>query len=400
MAIPMRGGFSGYVPLNPATNAVAERNLMTGDMRAINGRPVAVPGSEQAPLGALGEDYAPVPRPAAAAATAKSRRRAKIADSVQGVPYQDITNQRGPASWWQVASNVIGSDRGFMPAFARATDTRRELEGEDAATDAYSKLFAGGRTPSTQELAAFVGEQPYATEGQQGVASAYLSAGLRDQDSFRAMTPQEKARYGIDPKTPAQIDVRTGKVQTLNDKGVTINMPSEGERGGAAMLEGIRSDYGVFSQNFDALTDPAGQYAQFYTSKIPLVGGTLARFQQTPEYQNAYYAIFNIMSAYNKVISGTAVSDEELRRRVELTLPMPGDDPPAIAAKRARIEGYVNAIEKTAGRAAGPDVRQGQTQQPTDIFNSPDDVPEGSTVEDDKTGQRFIKKNGKLVPVQ
>lgn len=175
MAIPMRGGFSGYVPLNPASNAVAERNMMTGDMRAINGRPVAVPGSEQAPLGALGEDYAPVPRPAAAAATSKSRRRAKIADSVQGVPYQDITNQRGPASWWQVASNVIGSDRGFMPAFAKSVDARRDREAQDAATAAYDRYVSGGGGNVGQ----LIGD-PDLNEGQR----AYLASTIKDQKPF------------------------------------------------------------------------------------------------------------------------------------------------------------------------------------------------------------------------
>lgn len=205
MAIPMRGGFSGYVPLNPhpASSAIAEVNTVgpnAGAVRAIDGRPVVPMGGGLSEAGAP----APAPRPIG---DRKTRTRSKYADIISGVPYQDVTNQRGPASWWQVASNVLGS--GFMPAYAKGLDINNERLGQEEATAQYEQALKGGL--DSEGLGKLMGNE-FLNPGQQ----AYLGSLIKEQKPFavgdrvydpatRTFTsPYGQGGGGVDPKTLMQ----------------------------------------------------------------------------------------------------------------------------------------------------------------------------------------------------
>lgn len=174
MAIPMRGGFSGFVPLN--NMPVAERNMMTGDMRAVAGRPVAKPQPEMD--GGL-SDMGGKPSPTAAGGSkdVTRRRRSKYAAALGGELMKEgsSTAPTVGSGWSPIIQGLSRAAMGGMGGYIAGRDERARQANEAAATEAYNKFIRSGEG-SIGEL---MGD-PDLNAGQQ----AYLASLTKDQKPF------------------------------------------------------------------------------------------------------------------------------------------------------------------------------------------------------------------------
>ena len=172
MAIPMRGGFSGFVPLN--NMPVAERNMMTGDMRAVAGRPVAKPQPEME--GGL-SDMGVKPTAAGGSKDVTRRRRSKYAAALGGELMKEgaSTAPTVGSGWSPIVQGLSRAAMGGMGGYIAGRDERAQQANEAAATEAYNKFIRSGEG-SIGEL---MGD-PDLNAGQQ----AYLASLTKDQKPF------------------------------------------------------------------------------------------------------------------------------------------------------------------------------------------------------------------------
>ena len=389
----------------PIDNAVLVRDLLNERtdrppaIRKIKPRQV-VP--MQGGLAALGNEVTPAaatitPAGYSGPSPGNVGRREKYAQGLlkQGMDFSPT----GSGSIWEpLLRNVVPAGIG---GYMQGKASEDEEAGLAAAAERYKGLFAGGRTPSTEELAGFVGDEPWASEGQQDVSKAYLAAGLKGDrgGNFRPLTAEEKQAYGLPANSPAQIDLSTGKVSAIGGGGTTIKI-GEGERTAGALARSIGDNYKKLMRNFDALADETSQVGTSIES-LP-GGGPIGRWMQTPQYQVAYSQIQNIVQMHAYATTGAAYNPSEERRKVLSAVPQLGDTPQLLQAKKDIISDWVNAINVKSGNSYQIDVSGDGTDTAAPEGTDTDDlegIPEGAIFMDNETGKRMIKQNGKAVEV-
>ncbi len=133
--------------------------------------------------------------------------------------------------------------------------------------------------------------------------------------------------------------------------------PTEEEIKGDVLLANVQGDYDNLvgpDGLFDAMNSPGEILAGY--------GGDVGRLMQSPEYQRAYNAAFNIVQSYIYAVSGAQAPDTEVARNVRLVIPNIGDKAETIADKRRRLEGMMEAIRTKARQNLGGGQPQGQPE--------------------------------------
>lgn len=143
---------------------------------------------------------------------------------------------------------------------------------------------------------------------------------------------------------------------------------TEQQRKGSVLVTSAQQDYERLTNPdpatgkvpFDSLSELSGQIGT-------TVGGLPGRAVQSPEYQVAVDSVRNIVQSYIYSVSGAQAPEQEVQRIMGLVLPLPTDTGQAIAAKKARLAAYMEAIRISADRG-GP---RETPSSPTPPSNTP-----------------------------
>lgn len=93
--------------------------------------------------------------------------------------------------------------------------------------------------------------------------------------------------------------------------------------------------------SYPALANPRDMALQALSNIDPT---GIAHGQQSPEYQRAYSATRSVISNLLYTVSGAAIGDKELERKIDDLMPQLGDKPPVISDKMNRLGNYVMSI--------------------------------------------------------
>lgn len=148
------------------------------------------------------------------------------------------------------------------------------------------------------------------------------------------------------PQGVMQLNPRTGAVRPVfGPDGQTIqkestSKPSEGERMAGAAL--------MMAQDAAPMLDQVERsVAASVVNRIPVIGNLV-----TPEYEQlANQAGMQLLGAYNLVVSGKGVTEQEFERNKETFMPMPGDKAGTLQRKRQARAQMLATIRKAAGHA-------------------------------------------------
>lgn len=132
----------------------------------------------------------------------------------------------------------------------------RERKQRDASKNATLQWMRGqaAKNPMMAELIGLV------EAGALTPADAFKMAQQRADPGYRVLTPQEKQQYGLDPRTPYQVD-GSGKISQIGGGGVTVN------------------NMGNIPAGFEVFEDPQTGARQMR----PIPGGPAAMEQQQVE---------------------------------------------------------------------------------------------------------------------
>jgi hypothetical protein len=128
---------------------------------------------------------------------------------------------------------------------------------------------------------------------------------------------------------------------------------TESEQRNRSLFNNTKNDYPVVIQNFDALTNPTDQII----GKLPL-----SDYVTTPQYQQAFNGLKNIIANSIYSTSGASAPIQEVEAQANLLMPKPGESKESLADKRRRIRDKVNSIG-TAGGLGEADLFKDETAQ-------------------------------------
>lgn len=100
-------------------------------------------------------------------------------------------------------------------------------------------------------------------------------------------------------------------------------------------------DLATAIKHYPALTNPTDQALQGISKYDPT---GLAHGAQSAEYQQAYSATRSTISNILYTVSGAAIGDRELERKIEDLTPQLGDKPPVVSDKLNRLANFVSSI--------------------------------------------------------
>ena len=137
------------------------------------------------------------------------------------------------------------------------------------------------------------------------------------------------------------------------------------------LTEGQSKDVNYFRRGLSAhqeLSQPEMEKALLqWTDTIAGNFGTLGRKFQDAEFQQAQRAANEFLAMVLRKDTGAAVTAQEFELYGPIYLPMPGDKPEVIAAKRNAREQFLRGMEMGAG-TAGPLIRQSREElKPSDM---------------------------------
>lgn len=120
------------------------------------------------------------------------------------------------------------------------------------------------------------------------------------------------------------------------------------------LTEGQSKDVGFFRRGM-AANQELGQYEQALTQFTDDFAGNfggVGRLFQDEEYQKAKRAANEVLAVILRKDTGAAVTNEEFRLYAPMYIPMPGDKPEVIAAKRTAREQFFTGLQDGMGTAA------------------------------------------------
>ncbi len=145
-----------------------------------------------------------------------------------------------------------------------------------------------------------------------------------------------------------QVNPRTGETRPVQGPGggalrSTAAKPSEGERMAGAALRMARQAAPLIDRMERTI-------AGSVVNRIPVVGHAIT----TQAEQQVDQAGMQMLGAYNMVVSGKGVTEQEYERNKRTFMPMPGDRPATLRQKANARRTMMQAVEQAAGRAAPP----------------------------------------------
>src|SRR5262245_10218601 len=217
-------------------------------------------------LSALGEHvgrvfgYGPVE---AASPNEVERRRERWANAIEAGMSTKPTAGTGWAGAIEAATRPFQS---FIGARQQNIADQQERMGQTQATKDVDTLLAGDMTDTKQFST--VANNPWLSDTQKAMVGAGFTKALTPNVTWRQITINGE---------PYQ-QSSTGEIKAIKPAaGVSITLPSEGERRTGGVLEGLKPDIRTYRAMAKALEDPSSQFAQFYLQKIPLAGEEIGR---------------------------------------------------------------------------------------------------------------------------
>jgi hypothetical protein len=242
---------------------------------------------------------------------------------------------------------------------------------------------------------------PWATDGMSRLAQVEYERSLPQAPP----PPTDDMReFDYAQQNPAFADYQINQRKAgASSQNVNVGNLTEGQGASANFYTRGKAANDNLAPMEQALTSYAGNAA----AQLPDAIGNLMK---SPEYQMAERNGREFLAVILRKDTGAAVTKEEWEFYAPMYLPQPGNPPEVLKAKREARERALGAIRLSMGQAgaildqqpqaspqAAPQAAPQQDMQP--VFEDPNQIPEGATVEDDN-GQRFIKQGGQLVPVQ
>jgi hypothetical protein len=388
----MAGLFSGS-PASPGINS-APGGLLDLFLGASN--PVAqFADSRQNVLGALGAGIASGPTLSQGLANAaqnipQARQRDYQMGLYRGQVSQTVKylQDQHPDIAQQVASGALSPSDGFALAYKQdnqpgvavsATDVLKNPQtgavigggptsafaGTDIKAQAWNMILKGQSDPSIQQTpeyqtAVSIVSQPTTQMVQtpQGMVPTQISPVLPSFMTGGQAQPSGQQSLG-NPATvgdAAQSAIASGQVSagpSVGNMGAVAGKPLPGtapapneSQNRFSMLSGMAlSDLPTAIANFQALANPKDQVLQ----KLAGIDPTgLSKGAQDPHFQQAATATQAIISNVLYSVSGAAIGDKEMERKVQDLTPQLGDHTPAIADKLRRLGDYVGQIASTS----------------------------------------------------
>lgn len=196
------------------------------------------------------------------------------------------------------------------------------------------------------------------------------------QDMFDGLSPADQMLW----EDEYQRGVSPEELYRMFDPSMQENMEPEGRFDDAAafqvasdqplaedlkLTEGQSKDVNYFRRGLSAhqeLSQPEMEQALLqWTDSIAGNFGVLGRKFQDAEYQQAKRAADEFLAMVLRKDTGAAVTAQEFELYGPIYLPMPGDKPEVIAAKRNAREQFLRGMEMGAG-TAGPLIRQSREE--------------------------------------
>lgn len=286
-----------------------------------------------------------------------SRRNTRKADKLQ----DDLVSQLGPAN--PLVLSLLGIPQSAVPKYRRGTEFHPggpAIVGEDGPE--LLMLPRGSKVKPNPMTVAWDAQLPSRpTQGDGAV-----------QSELQDMSPEERAKIlqlmqeGMPPTEAMQPDwydpigpqgnlslegmVQTAEADTKKTK--TDALPYGDEK----LTEGQSKDINYYRRAFSAnqeLSDPAleaalGQFSDSFAGNF----GSVGRLFQDAEYQKGKRAANEFLAMVLRKDTGAQVTNEEFNLYGPMYIPMPGDKPELIEAKRMARQQFLAGMEMGSGNAA------------------------------------------------
>lgn len=188
-----------------------------------------------------------------------------------------------------------------------------------------------------------------AVVGEDGPEVVQLPRGAAVQPNPMTMAANPEVMAAINPQPVAP------QSQLMDAQAVQV-ADASGDRPvfDAKLTEGQSKDVGFFrrglaaNQELSQFENALLQYTDHFAGNL----GALGRVFQDEDYQRADRAAKEVLAVILRKDTGAAVTNEEFRLYGPMYIPMPGDKPETIAAKRAAREQFFTALQDGMGTAA------------------------------------------------
>ena len=175
-----------------------------------------------------------------------------------------------------------------------------------------------------------------------------LRASQAKQDVYGPVITGEAAKnLGLDPTKAWQLNLTTNQYDQAGGGGTNITIGGEKLTEQGSNVINYYTRGGLANEDLNEqeqqLTSQAGAWLQ----KVPL-----GNFYQDPKYQTAVRAGKDFLAMVLRKDTGAAVTQQEFEQYADLYLPLPGDSPENVAAKRQARQDVLDTLALSVEGAA------------------------------------------------
>ena len=312
--------------------------------------------AEQLAPSALGSPQTAMQGLDAVASALLARSKTRKADKMQDALLAEL----GPAS--PIAFALMGIPQAAVPKYRLGTNFHPggpAVVGEDGPE--LLMLPRGAKVVPNPMTMAYDDRQT----GGFGMGDAATDAELQDLSPEERQRILEQINQGVPAPEALQPDWYDpiGPQGNLSTEGMVQTAQAEGETatdalpyGDAKLTEGQSKDINYYRRGFSAnqeLSDPKleaalGQFTDSFAGNF----GALGRVFQDEDYQKGKRAANEFLAMVLRKDTGAAVTNQEFELYAPMYIPMPGDKPGVIEAKRNARRQFLAGMEMGSGTAA------------------------------------------------
>lgn len=201
----------------------------------------------------------------------------------------------------------------------------------DPATGAQSFFPANVLVSGQQQNAAPQQQQPYVD---------LFGSSPPQQDGYIDLFGQSPAPSTSQPPTTSASPQTSQQPTGIAPGAITLTggrpeKLTEAQERNKSLWFNTKADYPTAIENFDALSNPKNQAF----ANLPL-----SDYFTTPQYQQAFNAVKNIIGNSIYSTSGASAPIEEVENQARILMPRPGESDESLADKKRRIRDKVNSI--------------------------------------------------------
>lgn len=234
------------------------------------------------------------------------------------------------------------------------------------------------KAPMPKNAAPMWGEPLNLTPQQQQIFDALKPADqmLFEDEYQKGVDPEELFRM-FDPtqqENPGEMFYQEDGQNRFNDAAAYQTADASGEielpYGNEKLTEGQSKDVGFFRRALaanQALTPEKEQALLQFTDSFAGKFGGVGRLFQDADYQTAIRDAKEFLAVVLRKDTGATVTDQEFELYGPLYIPMPGDKPELLEAKRRAREQFLTGLEMGMGTAAPLAARSRQDLKPQEM---------------------------------